>query len=169
MRRKQIINGDGCHDRQIRESKQQLAFDEGKDFRAWANKVGSKFRELVGIDEIEKNSCPLSVTVEWEEKREGYTITRFVFESERDEFVPCYLLIPDTGLEKYPVAICLQGHTWGFHESIGEIKYEDDKRFMPRAKFAIQAVEHGFAALAIEQRAMGERRSPKSYGEDNLP
>ncbi len=169
MRETRKINGDACHDRLIRESKQLLAFDARKDFCGWANEVRSKFRELVGIDEIVKNSCPLSVVVEWEEKHEGYTITRFVFESEKDEWVPCYLLIPDMGREKYPVAICLQGHTWGFHESIGEIKYEDDKRFMPRAKFAIQAVENGFAALAIEQRAMGERRSPKSYGEENHP
>ena len=44
-----------------------------------------------------------------------------MFESENDSFVPCYLLIPDTSKEKYPVAITLQGHTTGFHNSVGII------------------------------------------------
>ena len=169
MRENKKIRGDRCHDRLVKEIKPGLAFSESLDFSSWREQIKNKFFELVGISEIEKNACPLSVDVEWSERRDGYTITRFVFESERDEWVPCYLLLPDTGKEKYPVAICLQGHTWGFHESIGEIKYEIDKQFMPRAQFAVQAVKNGYAALAIEQRAMGERRSPKAYGEDNIP
>ena len=80
------------------------------------------------------------------------------FESEKGEFVPCYLLIPDTGKEKYPVAITLQGHSTGFHNSIGVVKYEQDEAYQPRGQFAIQTVKNGFIALAIEQRGMGERR-----------
>ena len=84
-----------------------------------------------------------------------------MFESENDSFVPCYLLIPDTSKEKYPVAITLQGHTTGFHNSVGIIKYEQDNDYQPRGQFAIQAVKQGYAALAIEQRGMGERRPEK--------
>lgn len=47
--------------------------------------------------------------------RQDYRFIRFTFESEYDEIVPCYLLIPKLGKEKYPVAITLQGHTTGFH------------------------------------------------------
>ena len=67
------------------------------------------------------------------------------------------MLIPDTGKEKYPVVITLQGHSSGFHNSIGEVKFERDVDYQPRGAFAVQAVKRGYIALALEQRAMGER------------
>lgn len=72
--------------------------------------------------------------------------------------MPCYLLIPDTGKDKYPVAITLQGHSSGFHHSVGIVKAPQDVEYQTRGKFAVQAVKNGFIALAIEQRGMGERR-----------
>ena len=72
--------------------------------------------------------------------------------------VPCYLLLPDTKKEKYPVAITLQGHSTGFHNSVGYIKFDYDKTYQPRGQFGIQAVRNGYAALCIEQRGMGQRR-----------
>ena len=75
--------------------------------------------------------------------------------------VPCYLLIPDNGKKKYPVVITLQGHSTGFHNSINVAKYPGDEEDLPRVAFAIQAVENGYAALAIEQRAMGETKPQK--------
>ncbi len=163
------INGDTAHELLVKQLKPELSFSENADFAEWKTRLGEKLRELLGLREIEKNACPLVVDIEWEEKREGYTITRFTFESEPGAAVPCYLLVPDTKAEKYPVAICLQGHTTGFHLSIGEEKYENDAKYLPNNEFAIQAVREGFAALAIEQRGMGERRSPRSYGQDNIP
>lgn len=59
--------------------------------------------------------------------------------------------------EKFPVCICLQGHTTGFHISIDEKKYDGDEEFLETSTFAIDAVKNGYAALAIEQRGMGER------------
>ena len=71
------------------------------------------------------------------------------------------MLIPDTGKEKYPVAIVLQGHSTGFHNSIGIAKYDGDEKDLPRVAFALQAVEQGYIALAIEQRGMGETKPQK--------
>lgn len=169
MRDMKKINGDSCHDRLVREIKPILGYSENANYSEWRAEIKEKLFELLGLDKIAENACEITPVIEWSEKREGYTITRFIFESERDEWVPCYLLIPDTGKEKYPVAICLQGHSWGFHLSIGEQKYEGDAPFIPNDCLALQAVKNGYAALAIEQRAMGERRSPKSYGEENIP
>ncbi len=78
--------------------------------------------------------------------------------------MPCYLLLPD-GEGKKPLAITLQGYSSGFHNSIGEKKYPQDENYHPRGAFAVQAVRQGFAALAIEQRGMGERKSPLTYGQ----
>ncbi|MBQ8292165.1 MAG: acetylxylan esterase [Clostridia bacterium] len=157
---KEII-GDLCHDKLVETVSQTLAFDETNDYVAWRAQVKEKFYELLGFAEIEKNGCPLSVEIEEITPQAGYIQIRFTFESERNSIVPCYLLIPDTGKEKYPVVITLQGHTTGFHNSINVAKYEIDKKWLPKNAFAIQAVQNGYAALAIEQRAFGERRTSR--------
>nr|MBO4518026.1 acetylxylan esterase [Clostridia bacterium] len=155
------VNGDLCHDLLINDMKPILSFDENKDFFAQRETLKNKFIELSGIDLIAQNACPLNIDVEYEEKKDGYTITRFTFESEKGAVVPCYLLVPDTGKKKYPVVITLQGHSTGFHNSIGVAKYKGDEEDLPRVAFALQAVENGYAALAIEQRGMGENKPQK--------
>ncbi len=153
------INGSFGHDCLVKKTPRKLRYQEGCDFDEWKAQVREKFEELVGIANIQRNACAENYCVEQQEEFETYTKIRFVFESEKDEFVPCYLLIPKTGKETYPVAITLQGHSTGFHNSIGEIKFKQDVSYQPRGALALQAVENGFAALAIEQREMGERRS----------
>lgn len=160
------IRGDLCHSLLTKKVKQKLAFDETNDFEQWKTEIKNKLFELAGIANIANNACPLNVQIESEEQMEGYKQIRFVFESEVGAFVPCYLLIPDTGKEKYPVAITLQGHSSGFHNSVGIVKYERDKSYQPRGQFAIQAVKEGYIALAIEQRGMGERRPCERHQKD---
>ncbi len=151
------IKGDLCHNMLKYKTEPILTFDENRDFSKWKEKVKLKFTELFGIDNIVKNACPLNFEIEKEVEKDGYKQIRFTFESEYGAFVPCYLLIPNTGKEKYPVVITLQGHSTGFHNSIGEPKNDRNAEYaVGRGKFAVQAVEHGYAALAIEQRGMGE-------------
>ena len=151
---------ENCHDLLNDSIKQSLAFDESKDYDAWREQLRQIFKELTGLCEIEKNAAPdPALEIEFEEKKDGYTLTRFTFASEVGTRVPCYLLVPDTGKKAYPVAITLQGHSTGFHNSIGEIKFpEKDTNYQPRGAFGLQAVKNGYAALCIEQRGMGERR-----------
>ena len=154
------INGNLCHKTLANNLTPTLAFDKNKDFDEQKAKIGEKLRELLGLDVIASNACEPDLTIEEDVMMDGYRRIRFVFFSEPDTPVPCYLLIPDTGKEKYPVAICLQGHSTGFHNSIGVIKYDRDKDIYPNRAFGLQAVENGFIALCIEQRSMGERRPP---------
>lgn len=70
--------------------------------------------------------------------------------------MPCYLLIPNAKQDKFPVCVCTQGHSTGFHISIGVKKYERDDANLQTSTFALDAIKHGYAALAIEQRGMGE-------------
>lgn len=156
------INGELCHDLLVKNMKQKLAFDKNADYSEWKEKVRAKFRELIGIDEIALNACEPDLDVEDTVKKDGYTQTRFTFLSEKGCRVPCYLLVPDTGKEKYPLCITLQGHSTGFHNSIGEPKDDEDHDYgLTRGKFAVQAVRNGFCALALEQRgmSMGEQAS----------
>lgn len=156
------IRGDLCHELLVKTMAKKLAFCPTEDYETWREKVKEKLCELLGMAEIEKNACPLQLTIESEVQKEGYKQIRFVFESEKGAVVPCYLLIPDTRKEKYPVAITLQGHSSGFHNSIAEPKNEKEIDYATgRGAFAVQAVKNGFAALAIEQRAMGERTTER--------
>ncbi len=162
---KEIIN-DRVHD-ELLQKQPILKFDENADFQAWKAQIQEKYTQLLGLDEIAKNACEIQVKIEEEVKMDGYTRYRYIFESERNCVVPCYLLLPDTGKEKYPVMICLQGHTSGFHISIGEIKYHPcDDQDVQSSDFALQAVKNGYAALCIEQRGLGERQpmATKSRG-----
>ena len=151
--------GEESYDLLAKKTTPSLSFSEKRDFEEWKSELKGKFRELLGLDSIEENEAQDSnFTIEFTEKKEGYTLTRFSFSSEEGTIVPCYLLIPDTNKEKYPVAITLQGHSTGFHNSIGVVKFENDAKNQPRVSFALQAVENGFATLCIEQRGMGERK-----------
>ena len=152
-----VINNDIIHENLLRREP-VLRFDENADFNAWREQVREKYMEILCLDEIASNACEIKVEIEEEVKKDGYTRYRYTFESERGCTVPCYLLIPDTGKEKYPVMICLQGHTAGFHVSIGEGKYESDEEDMKTSTFALDAVKHGYAALCVEQRGLGERQ-----------
>ena len=151
--------GEPCHDLLVKKIGQSLAFDPAREYSTWKKEIKDKLYELTGLYEIEQNAAPdPALCIESEEKKEGHTKIRFSFASEIGTRVPCYLLIPDTGKEKYPVAITLQGHSTGFHNSVGEIKFEKDKDYQPRGQFGLQAVENGYISLCIEQRGMGERR-----------
>ncbi len=153
------IQGDLCHKLLTKNIQPKLRFQADEDYVAWREEIKNKLFELVGIDSIARNACPLNVEIESEVQKEGYKQIRFTFESEIGAIVPCYLLVPDLGKEKYPVAITLQGHSSGFHNSIGEPKEGENPDYaLGRGGFAVQAVKRGYAALAIEQRGMGERR-----------
>ena len=96
------INGTKCHETLRRTTKPLLAFQKGCDFDAWRGALKEKFMELTGLNVIAENACAPSLTIESDERKQGYRQIRLVFYSEVDEAVPCYLLIPDTGKETYP-------------------------------------------------------------------
>ena len=150
------IDNDVVHDNLLK-VKPLLAYDENNDYQKWKGQVREQYIKMLGLDVIKENACDIQVDIEETVEQDGYTRYRYVFESEKDCPVPCYLLIPNTGKEKYPVCICLQGHSTGFHISIGEKKHDGDEKSLETSAHALTAVKHGFAALCIEQRGMGER------------
>ena len=157
------ING-FCHDGVTKITKPKLAFEKTREYDKWRLEVKEKLFELLGLDAIAENACPLEMEIIEEKQKDGYKQIRFEFESEKDCVVPCYLLIPDTGKEKYPVAIVLQGHNQqGFASSVGNAYCHETLAYdTGSGQFAVQAVENGYIALAIEQRGMGERRALNS-------
>lgn len=162
MERKQkVINPELCHELLVENTKQELSERNGKSYDEWRADIKNKLVELMRFDSIEKYACPVSYEIEWEEDKDEYKIIRFRVRTEINEIVPCYMLIPKLGKKKYPVAITMQGHSTGFHFSIGENKYGVPQEDVDRKSIALQGVRNGFVAVAIEQRGMGERNPIK--------
>ena len=149
------VKPDAIHDYLIKNANPKLKFKEDVDFKTWQNEARKKFIELFGIDKIEPYKCPLNYEIQEEQDFGTYKRLRIVYESEKGFFVPTYLLIPNTGKEKYPLVIKLMGHNpGGMINSIG-LKGDTEEEKYRRAG-AIQAVENGYASLCVELRGMGE-------------
>ena len=131
-----------------------MRWQEGEDVAAWQQKARAKLREVLGMDKMGK-AC--SFRVEWTKEEAQWTETRFILETEPGMELPCHLVLPKNAQGKLPLAICMQGHGTGMHISLGRVKYPgDEEDFDGDRDFAVQAVAKGWAALAMEQRAMGE-------------
>ena len=131
-----------------------MRYQAGEDISAWQEKARAKLREVLGLplQKVEDN-----FHVEWTKEEETLTETRFILETEPGMEVPCHLVLPKGYEGKLPLAICMQGHGTGMHISLGRVKFPgDEEDFDGDRDFAVQAVAKGWAALALEQRAMGE-------------
>jgi len=125
---------------------------------AWQKELRSKLLDLLGGFPSQRTP-PRAKTLEVRSfsthKRE-----KFVFESRPGVGVLGYLLTPLKTTEPLATVVCIPGHGRGVDDLVGiddqgreratKVGYEYD--------FAIQAVERGLAAVAIEPMAFGCRR-----------
>lgn len=124
----------------------------------WQKTLRSKVTELVGGFPEEK--CPLNAQVLEKVEFPQYTREKVIFQSKPNVTVFGYFLIPANYRSPGPVMICLPGHGRGVDDIVGireDGTYRTDRDGYMH-DFALQAVDHGFAALAIEQMAFGCRR-----------
>ncbi len=157
------FNVDTCHERIMLERKPLLAFDENADYEAWREAVRAKLTEALG-DMPEK--CEEHFQIEWEKEHDTFHEYRILFYSEEHVEVPCHLWVPKEikwAAKPCPVVICLQGHSSGMHISMGKAVREGDEETLSDGDrdFAPQIIAQGYAALILEQRGFGERRSDK--------
>lgn len=140
----------------------ELSYSPNAPFGEWKSKLQERYLAVLGQMPLR---TPLNLRKEFEEKMDGYTNIRLVFDSEPGVSVPCHLLLPDNVVTP-PVVICLQGHSSGMHISFGVEKYPGDRETIDGGRdFALQAVKQGYAALALEQRGLGERKSTVLAGQ----
>ncbi len=140
-----------------------LAFDETLDFAPQKKRIGEKLIELLG-DMPEKTA--LEPVVEYQKEFENYTEYRISFSVEPAVRAVCLLCVPKLNKAKYPLAICLQGHGTGMHVSMGR-PYPGNPPDQGDRDIALQALARGYAALCLEQRGMGERRTEKVENQDD--
>ncbi|MDR3710935.1 MAG: alpha/beta hydrolase family protein [Capsulimonadaceae bacterium] len=131
---------------------------QGQTTVQWRRELASAFQKALGWDPS-KERGRLNVEILEEAETKTYTRRKLVFESEPGADVWGHLLTPKGPTGNLPAFVCLQGHTNGMHVSIGEVRNDRDQNCVDRElDYAIQAVHEGYIALAIEQRAFGERK-----------
>lgn len=138
-----------------------LIYNPTGDFAGQKLAMAVKYQELLRMPAKSTNPKPIIESVVANDPR--FDEIRFRFESEPGFFVPAHLLLPkgtdyQADARRLPVVICLQGHSTGMHISLGRPKFPGDAETIAGGDrdFAVQAVAHGYAAVAMEQRGFGE-------------
>jgi dienelactone hydrolase len=127
---------------------------------AWQTTLTAKLTELLGGFPRERSPLrPLIVeTRSWP----GYTREKIVFDSRPGVSVLAYVLLPARATRPAPTMICVPGHGRGVDDIVGIDEQGRDRTDKAgyQHDFAIQVVEAGMAAVAIEPMGFGCRRDP---------
>jgi dienelactone hydrolase len=128
----------------------------------WQARLHAKLTELLGG--FPEKRTPLAPQTLEVRDFPGYRREKFVFQSRPGSFVLGYLLTPKAGAAPHAPVICIPGHGRGVEEIVGIDDRGHDRAVHDgyQYDFAIQAVEHGMAAVAIEPMGFGCRRDDKN-------
>ena len=131
-----------------------------KQAEAWQKRLRPRIAELLGGFPAEG----IALEPQTLEVRDfpAYRRERFVFRSRPGMSVLGYLLTPRNAQPPYAAMVCVPGHGRGVDDIVGIDAEGRDRTGKPgyQHDFAIQVVEHGMAAVAIEPLAFGCRRDP---------
>lgn len=129
-----------------------LSFDPNCDLNEYKKVLREKLIELLGIKNIEKNACELQVDIDSTTETEKYIIIRFTVETEKYNYVPCILVVPNTGKDKYDLVITIHGHSDGGVRLLVNEAEPAELNIPGHKDMAFQAADNGYAALGIEMR-----------------
>lgn len=125
---------------------------------AWQRELRAKLTELVGGFPAERVALR-PVTLETRDFA-GYRREKVVFDSRDGVSVLGYVLTPRGAKATVPVVICVPGHGRGVDDIVGIDDQGRDRTDKAgyQHDFAIQVVEAGMAAVAVEPMGFGCRR-----------
>ena len=142
----------------------RMAFraENRKQAEAWQKRLRVKLTELLGGFPATKT--PLNARIVSVKEFPTYRRERFVFTSRPGVMVAGYLLTPKKTNGPHAAMVCVPGHGRGVDDIVGidEKGREREDKAGYQHDFAIQAVEHGMAAVAIEPMAFGCRRDART-------
>jgi dienelactone hydrolase len=135
-----------------------FAARDKRSARLWQKRVRSKLTELVGG--LPRDRVALRAEILEKQAMGGYTREKVIFQSRAGLSVFGYLLLPTGRALRLPAIVCLPGHGRGVDDIVGITEAGKPRQAKGgyQNDFALQAVEHGYAAFAIEQLAFGCRR-----------
>lgn len=124
----------------------------------WQRALRTKLLELLGGFQVQK--VPLAA--QSLEKREfpGYTREAVLFQTRPGMSAFAYVLTPKQGKGPFPAVVCIPGHGRGVDDLVGIDKEGRDRTVKEGYQFdyALQVVEQGMAAVAVEPLGFGCRR-----------
>ncbi|MCM8762586.1 MAG: alpha/beta hydrolase family protein, partial [Candidatus Omnitrophica bacterium] len=129
-----------------------------EDFYIWKEKLIKKIKVLLGEFPDPSDMTPQKLSTEETEK---YIREKWVIQTEKDCFMPLYILIPKQGKRKHPAILCCHGHGMfgknpvaGVHnnnpDAISSIKIHN-------YNYGEQMAENGFITICPDWRSFGER------------
>ncbi len=127
----------------------------------WQRQLRAKLSELLGGF---PERTPLKSRTLDSREFPTYRREKVWFGSRPGNGVLLYLLTPLSSKPPHAAVICVPGHGRGVDDIVGIDPHGNDRTDKPgyQHDFAIQAVEHGLAAVAIEPMAFGYRRDPRT-------
>jgi hypothetical protein len=121
-------------------------------------------RLQIFLGESPKSKPPLAVEKTEETSRDGYNLRKLVFQTESNEVVPSYLLIPEKLRNKTPAIICPHQTTQAGKKEPAGLAGN------PQLQTALHLVKRGFVTFTYDAICFGERHVAASghYG-DAIP
>jgi hypothetical protein len=140
----------------------RLRFQAGSRAEAerWQTMLRTKLTELIGG--FPSDRAPLQPTTIETRTFPRYRREKIVFNSRSGVTVLAYVVRPSQAPNPSPVVICIPGHGRGVDDIVGIDERGQDRteRVGYEYDFALQVVEAGLTAVAIEPMAFGCRRDP---------
>jgi dienelactone hydrolase len=129
---------------------------------AWQKALRAKVIELIGG--FPPRRAPLRPKVLETRNFSAYRREKVVFDSRPAVSVLAYVLTPQRAQAPAPAMICVPGHGRGVDDIVGIDEHGKDRADKGgyQHDFAIQVVEAGLAAVAIEPMGFGCRRDPRN-------
>ena len=130
------------------------------DAEAWQAALRSRLAELLGGFPSER--VPLRPGILEDRAFPGYRRQKIVFDTRAGLSALGYVLMPAGAQGPLPAVICVPGHGRGVDDIVGIDSAGRDRTDKAgyQHDFALQIVEAGLAAVAIEPIAFGARRDP---------
>lgn len=131
-----------------------------KEAAAWQRKLRAKLIELLGGFPAER--VPLRPATLDTREFPDYRREKVVFDSRKGASVLAYVLTPKNPRQPLATMVCVPGHGRGVDDIVGIDDKGNDRTDKAgyQHDFALQVVEAGMAAVAIEPMAFGCRRDP---------
>ncbi len=123
-----------------------------------------KTRLRVFLGDSPKSKPPLAAKISEETLHEDYILRKLVFQTEPNEFVPSYLLVPKNVKRKSPVILCPHQTTQAGKQEPAGLTGN------PQLQTALHLVKRGFVTFTYDAICFGERHDAASghYG-DAIP
>jgi dienelactone hydrolase len=131
-----------------------------EEWRLWRTRLMYELRRLLGP--MPDAETDLNPRVLGEETFGDHTRIRVDIAATPDLDIPCYLLIPRGCEGARPALVCCQGHGMDKEILCGVALTKERREVMERLNgaYALEAVRHGYVAIAYDVIGFGQRRDP---------